>query len=184
MNTKEVELQRNPLKESFCIAAALRMSDEPRRIWRAMEMFREIIRSETDDSPESFYWKNSAAIELGLIYLNGIDNVTWVQNGGDDQSEYDMDPDLLKAYGMILTAVKNGCTDGVEIMGELYLSIGEFGHAADIFADVIRHGYKGAEESRKILAGMVERGQIDSLPDDLVKHRTLTVLVRKHRTVN
>lgn len=183
MNSKEIEVKRSPLQEMYCLAAALRESDEPRRIWRAMELFREVIRSDTDDSQESNYWKNHAAIELSLIYSAGIDNVTWVMNGGDDQSEYNMEPDLLKAYGMILTAVKNGCTDGVELIGELYVAIGDFGHAAEVFADVIRHGYKGAEESKKILEEMVECGQIDSLPD-LEKRRTLTVLVRKHRSVN
>lgn len=152
-------------KEMFLKAVMLRESPEPRKIKKAMSLYKAIINSPWDDSQDCLFWKTQAAIELGLIYAAGIDNVSWMQDGGDNQSECEMEPDLFRAYEMFLLAVRNGGDYGVKLIGEMYMAIGDFHHAAKAFAAVVRNNFQGADEARENLNDMVERGLIDSIPD-------------------
>ena len=58
-----------------------------------------------------------------------------------------------------------GNYDGVVVIAEIYFMLGDYSNAAKMYASVIRFGYKGAENAKKILDKWIQEGKIDEIPE-------------------
>lgn len=146
-------------------ARTLASSGDPQKILSAAEMYRMLMAVKYDGTDECKFWKGQASKALGDLYVAGVSGPDTEEDGRFVTESY-LDPDLLKALRYYRIAVRYGCYDGVVLIGDIYTALGDYDHAARIYAGVVRRGYAGKEDAEHILGMWMSEGRIDCIPDE------------------
>lgn len=151
-------------KEYYVKAAVLASSDNPKKVFTAAEMLHTMISATFDRSEEFKFWKGQAAKALGDIFVQGVSGQEYKEDGRIVAESY-LDSDLLKAQKYYWIAARYGCYDGVILIGDIYTALGDYCHAARIYAWVVRYGYAGKEDAEHILEMWSAEGKIRCIPN-------------------
>ena len=152
-------------KEIYIKAQVLLSTNNPSNTIGAIMLLHRIIYTiKGDGTEERAFWKGLAAVELGNIFLAGVNSCDYEGEDGYFYTNCYVKADLLKAYDLYHRAMKYGCFDGVKTIGEIYMLLGEYDNAAEMFQAVIEYGYKDAEDAKKALQVLLESGKIDRAP--------------------
>lgn len=165
MNSNHKSPKAESAKYLYLKAQGLIYSGEPSNLIHSIMLLHNIIYSiKSDGSKELAFWKGHAAVDLGHIFLTGVDGCEYVDDDGHIYADCYVKADLLKAYDLFKRAMRYGCFDGVVVIAEIYMILGEYDNSAELYKAVIEYGYHGRENAKRALETMINMGRINEIP--------------------